>query len=73
VSCESIEDPLGQPTTDLRPEMKKFGDTSSGSTDAPIIISFPLMANAQGTPTGAAGANMTKNATSAAGANMTKK
>ncbi|HET7148708.1 MAG TPA: hypothetical protein VFI73_09455 [Candidatus Nitrosopolaris sp.] len=31
------------------------------------------VANAQGTPTGAAGANMTKNATSAAGANMTKK
>ncbi|MGC2669146.1 MAG: hypothetical protein WA220_08185 [Candidatus Nitrosopolaris sp.] len=44
VSSESIEDPASQPTTDLCPKRKKFGDTSSGSSDAPIMIHFPLTA-----------------------------
>ena len=42
ISSPSLEDPVSQPTTDLCPKRKKFGDNSSGSSDAPIIISFPL-------------------------------
>src|SRR5215469_13537957 len=45
VSCESIDVPAGQPTTDLRPEMNKVGGTSSGSSDTPIIINLPLTAS----------------------------
>lgn len=44
ISSPSIEDPASQPTTDLCPKRKKFGDNSSDSSDAPIIISFPLTA-----------------------------
>ena len=44
ISSPSLEDPASQPTTDLCPKRKKFGDNSSGSSDAPIIINFPLAA-----------------------------
>ncbi|MFY9798890.1 MAG: hypothetical protein WAK17_10355 [Candidatus Nitrosopolaris sp.] len=36
-------------TTDLRPEMKRCGDISSDSSDAPIMISFPLIARPHNT------------------------
>jgi hypothetical protein len=44
MSCESIDVPAGQTTTDLRPKMNKVGGTSSASSDTPIIINFPLTA-----------------------------
>ncbi|MGA7900286.1 MAG: hypothetical protein WCA39_15635 [Nitrososphaeraceae archaeon] len=39
---ESIEVPLGQPISDLRPSNIRFGDTSMLSSEAPTMISFPL-------------------------------
>ena len=42
VSSVSIEDPASQPTTDLCPKKKKFGDTSTDSSEAPIMIQLSV-------------------------------
>src|SRR5215510_10567217 len=44
VSCASIDVPEYQPTTDLRPEMSRNGDTSSASGE-PRTTNFPRTPN----------------------------